>query len=288
MNTPEPTPDAGAWRQVNVAFPAWATAEQTALDHLVPLMTAAETDGLIDSWFFLRKTPCWRVRYQPVSDDPAHAETQLLNRLSPLAHKRIIGAATVVIYEPETHAFGGPAGMAIAHRLFHLDSRHLLTHLTRAQHRPEGRHRRELSVLLCTALLRGAGLDWYEQGDVWARVAVHREPPALPPADRLDQLQADLRRLIGADPTHLTLETSPQAFLDGWAEAFTAAGRDLAALATAGRLHRGLRAILAHKIIFAWNRHGLPARTQTILANTAKIAVFGPDPTSEHPAPVGT
>ncbi|MGQ0775693.1 MAG: hypothetical protein ACT4NY_14950 [Pseudonocardiales bacterium] len=53
-------------------------------------------------------------------------------------------------------------------------------------------------------------------------------------------------------------------------------------LAADGLLHRGLRAILAHHIIFAWNRHGLPYPTQAILANTAKAVVFGRDPTANH------
>jgi thiopeptide-type bacteriocin biosynthesis protein len=64
-----------------------------------------------------------------------------------------------------------------------------------------------------------------------------------------------------------------------WAAAYTETGQELASLAAAGRLRRGLRDVLAHHVIFAWNRLGLPYATQSILAGTAKTVVFGADPT---------
>lgn len=267
------------WRQLNVAFPHWATAERTALTHVAPRMAAAETEGLIAAWFFVRKAPCWRIRYQS-ADDPAKTETQLVREIGRLKHQGHIDAVTPVIYEPEVHAFGGPQAMATAHRLFHLDSHHLLHHLT--QH-PGDRHRRELSILLYTAMLRAAGLDWYEQGDVWAHVGDHRDPPEPPSADRLRNLQAGLRRIMSADITGLTRESATLTVAAEWPQAFTVAGRELADLATAGQLHRGLRAVLAHHIIFAWNRFGLPHTAQAILATTAKAVVFGPpEPATEQ------
>ena len=55
---------------------------------------------------------------------------------------------TAVVYEPETTAFGGPRAMRLAHRLWHLDSHHLLASATL---RP--RRTRELPLLLCTAMM---------------------------------------------------------------------------------------------------------------------------------------
>lgn len=43
--------------------------------------------------------------------------------------------------------------------------------------------------------------------------------------------------------------------------AFDIAGRTLATAATDGTLERGVRNILAHHVIFHWNRLGLPAPT---------------------------
>ncbi|MEV6987276.1 thiopeptide-type bacteriocin biosynthesis protein [Sphaerisporangium sp. NPDC051017] len=269
------------WRQVNVTFPTWTGAEHAALAHLAPLLTVAESEGLVTSWFFIRKAPCWRVRYLP-GGDPSHAQSYIHRHLEELRSKQYVEDLKEVVYEPETHAFGGAEGMASAHRLFHLDCRYMLAYLAETECLPGDGHRRELSIVLCSALLRTAGLDWYEQGDVWARVADHRELPHMMPTDRLHSLETDLRRLMSVDTAILTREGAPLASAAGWIQAFAAAGRELADLAANGLLHRGLRAILAHHIIFAWNRFGLPYSPQAVLANTAKAVVFGCEHAAEH------
>ncbi|WP_264372917.1 thiopeptide-type bacteriocin biosynthesis protein [Nonomuraea phyllanthi] len=168
--------DTCPWRQVNLAFPDWASAEHIAVTHLAPLLEAAEHERLITAWFFMRKRPCWRIRYAPSS---GRTQPHFRAHLNNLIRQRHIDTATEAVYEPEQHAFGGAEAMWCSHDLFHLDSRHLLHHLT---HSPGMQRRRELSILLCTVLLRAAGLDWYEQGDVWARVADHRDLPSpIPP-----------------------------------------------------------------------------------------------------------
>jgi thiopeptide-type bacteriocin biosynthesis protein len=134
-------------------------------------------------------------------------------------------------------------------------------------------------ILLSSTMLRAAGLDWYEQGDVWARVADHRDPPDDVNTDDLRALQSRVRRLMSVDTSSLTLPDAPLNLGADWTAAFTTAGRDLARLTSDGLLDRGLRAILAHHIIFAANRIGLPGSTQAILATTAKKVVFGDDDT---------
>jgi thiopeptide-type bacteriocin biosynthesis protein len=272
------------WQQVNIAFPDWADAEDTALAHLAPLLTAAEADGLLASWFFIRKAPCWRVRYQP-GGDTATARACVHPHLADLKDHRHIDDFTDAVYEPEIHAFGGADGMRCAHHLFHLDSRYLLTYLANTKHGTGhcGGHRRALSILLCSALLHAARLDWYEQGDVWASVADHREPPDQIPAGKIQTLKSDLRRLMTTDPVDITGDGSLLPLAADWVKAYTDAGRELADLAASGRLRRGLRAILTHHVIFAWNRHGLPHATQSVLANTAKAVILGPAPAAQHP-----
>lgn len=272
--------DSRPWRQINVAFPEWVTAEHTAVTQLAPLLAAAEADQLVNAWFFTRKAPCWRFRYVPSS---THTHGYLRQHLDDLVRQGHIDAATEAIYEPETHAFGGGQAMAPTHDLFHLDSRHLLSYLASA---PGGEHRRELSILLCTTLLRSAALDWYEQGDVWARVAEHRDLPEEIPSKRRLRLEAGLRRLMSLDAVALLGDGAPLAFAAAWAAAFATTGRDLARLAADGLLHRGLRAVLAHHIVFAWNRLGIPYAAQAALSHTAKQVVFGRDPATTSEAEV--
>lgn len=268
------------WHQVNVAFPDWASAEHTAVDHLGPLLNAAEDEGFLTAWFFVRKAPCWRLRYLPSAHASA-ARARLDRGIDDLRNRGLVTDVTEFVYEPETRAFGGAEAMDSAHRLFHLDSRHLLAHFARTRHTPGPGHRRELSILLCTILMRAAGLDWYEQGDVWARVAEHREPFEQLPPDKRHTLRADVRRLMSVDTTHLADEDSPLGLTTTWTDAFASAGRELAASAAGGRLHRGVRAVLTHHVVFAWNRLGLAYATQATLADAAQAVVFGPDPTKD-------
>ncbi|WP_380277503.1 thiopeptide-type bacteriocin biosynthesis protein [Kitasatospora purpeofusca] len=259
-----PTP----WRQANVSFHEWDRAEATALTHLAPLLHAAETEGALAAWFVIRKHPCWRMRYRP---GPG-GHDRVTHRLDELVAAGHIDGWTPSIYEPEVHAFGGTQAMDSAHRLFHHDSRSVLrTGEPRT-------HPVETSLLLCSLLLHAAGLDWYERGDVWARVAAHRDQPAT--GD--DRLHTAVRRLLSADPLHALRPGGTLAHAAGRARAHRDAGAELAELHAAGRLHRGLRDVLTHHVIFAWNRTGLPYATQSALAATARTVVFGPDPTTER------
>lgn len=262
-----------AWHQVNVAFPDWDRAEQTAAARIAPRL---DVGRLAAGWWFIRKAPCWRIRYQADSGNRTRVEAHL-DELTAEGH--ITGWARVV-YEPEACAFGGPEAMETAHRLFHADSRAILARL-RGQ--PAGAHRREISLILCSVMMRAARQDLYEQGDVWARVAAHRTPlqGTIPNGSSFID---SVRRFLTVDAEAQMSEGAPLADCARQAAAYAAAGRELAGLTASGRLHRGLRDVLAHHVIFAWNRLGLPYLTQSVMASAAKTAVFGPDPATAEPA----
>ncbi|MFF3437608.1 methyltransferase, FxLD system [Streptosporangium sp. NPDC002721] len=261
------------WRQYNIEVPDRATAEHVAIWDLRPTLTAAQGAGLLHGWWFVRKHP-WRLRYLP--DDPiSTVVADLLDKLA--ADGRIISWA-LGIYEPETTAFGGTAAMSVAHELFHHDSHHLLTRA--ARHDGPALGQRETTALLCSAMLRAAGLDLYEQGDVWEKVAELRpaEPGTVAP-ERAARLAAAMRRLMTVNVRDLCdpANTGPLVGYDGWVTAFEKAGQALADLSRHGRLTRGLRAVLAHHIIFHANRAGLPAADQSALAALALDTVFTTD-----------
>ncbi|MEU5872583.1 thiopeptide-type bacteriocin biosynthesis protein [Glycomyces sp. NPDC047369] len=251
-----------SWKQVNIAFlsPDPRERERQAVDHLTRVLPVAEAEGVITSWWFIRKGP-WRIRYLPATStsDPAHI---LLTD----------GVTwTTDIYEPEIHAFGGSASMNAAHALFHHDSRHLLDYLS---DNPDDR--REHALILCTALMRDAGLDIYEQGDVWAKIADQRG--ALAGAGRTQDLRtatdltADVGRLLLGLP-HTGGVTSD------WLSVFEDTGKALRTLRESGKLTRGIRGIIAMHVIFHMNRLGIRANTQAALARAAKEAIFDDVPT---------
>jgi thiopeptide-type bacteriocin biosynthesis protein len=262
--------DDNPWQQITIAYPGRTPQEREhlAVTHLARVLPAAETAGLITCWWFIRKG-AWRVRYLPTQAPGSQAA----------AHAMITDGVqwTRDVYEPETHAFGGPQSMTAAHTLFHHDSRDLLTYL---HHEPADR--RERSLVLCTALMRAAGLDLNEQGDVWARVAeyrtTHLHPQPAPDTRTWQAFTADVYRLlIGAART-----------TGEWHTAFANAGATLRHLRENGTLTRGLRAVIALHVIFHWNRIGLPATTQATLAHAAQDAIFGTTATAPDPASTTT
>jgi thiopeptide-type bacteriocin biosynthesis protein len=267
------------WQQVSVRFGDYTAAEHTAVTHLGPIMTGAETAGLLTSWSFIRKAPCWRLRYRPPHHETEQdAQAFLHQSLDALQESGHIAGWVETIYEPEVHAFGGTAGMD-AHHLFHQDSRHILAYLGSDRAiTSRGDKRRELSILLATTLMRGAGQDWYEQGDIWARLAENRPLPPGAPPDRVRELEPGLRRLMTVDagPTSTLLsQDGLLGHLADWVTAFDSTGTELADLAGTGTLRRGVRAVLTHHMIFHWNRIGLPYTTQSVLAHAARTAVLG-------------
>ncbi|MFJ7913142.1 methyltransferase, FxLD system [Kitasatospora sp. NPDC096204] len=262
------------WIQHDLAFADPATVEQTAAHHLAPVLTFTQNNGDLDIWWYMRKKGL-RLRYRAAAPVPV-----LSSLLDTLTEEGLLTGWANVIYEPETEAFGGPEAMEIAHRLFHADSRHLLARA--AEPNPPALGRTETLVVLISAMLRAAGLDWYEQGDVWAQFAMHRDTPSPMAPERAVTLTAAMRHLMRLDTWALTRDTNPLAHHGGWVHAFEQAGQDLARLARDGHLTRGLRAVLAHHLLFHANRAGLPVDHQAAMAARALDAVFHSD---EGPAP---
>ncbi|MFF2652660.1 methyltransferase, FxLD system [Streptomyces sp. NPDC058045] len=271
---------ADEWPQRLIRFTDWSRAEATATEHLLPVLTTQQSE--LAQWSFLRKYPWWRLRYRPAGPDSAKGLDAALDEL---VDAGVLASWTPALYEPEETAFGGPAAMKIAHTLFHHDSRHVLEELARQQAAnspPLGR--RELGVLLLSVAMRAAGLDWYEQGDVWARIAAER------PGDEIrnpQRHQPATHRLMTADvsTTSRSVTEGQLAPLAEWIATFEWFGQQLADLNRQGHLERGLRAVIAHHGIFHWNRLGLPAEEQHTLSTLAKEVVMG---TSDHAASTRT
>jgi thiopeptide-type bacteriocin biosynthesis protein len=259
--------DPGPWLDLRVVPADW-----NQLDHLIgrTLLPAVESSPATRAWF-LRKHPCVRLRLRDA--DPA-ATTAALDRLTGQGH---IVRWWQTIYEPETTAFGGDTAMTIIHGLFIADSAGVAAYLNQPQ---PVIGRRELSLLLLDALMAAAGLDWFERGDVYAKVAALR-PLGRPPNPGL--LEASASRLrpslaaTSAAGEALFGATGPLRFAHQWRHNLQHHGSMLGHAAASGQTSRGLRAILAHVLIFHWNRLGLTATTQAALARTAQTAYLPPE-----------
>ncbi|MFI0941913.1 thiopeptide-type bacteriocin biosynthesis protein [Streptomyces sp. NPDC021020] len=262
-----------SWWHAYLHFADWTEADSTFIEHVLPLLLAAEAGDAIDGWWYTRKYPCWRLRLREQHRFAALPYVRAgLDRLVDEGHLHRWWPG---IYEPETPAFGGAAGMSAAHGLFVADSREIQR---LSQHGTLALGRRELSVLLCTILMRAAGLEWYEQGDVWHRVitADHRSSLTDVPPEVLDARTAEIRSLLLADTAALLTHAGPLRPVTAWAAAFRDTGLSLAQSVQQGTLERGLREVLSYHVLFHWNRLGLSLRAQSALAWSARAAILGP------------
>ncbi|WEH16438.1 thiopeptide-type bacteriocin biosynthesis protein [Streptomyces sp. VNUA24] len=265
-------PQLGSWHQVNIEFTDYPTAEQPFRTYLLPALRT----GPIGTWWFVRKHPCWRLRVQPgpgtrMEDAVAHLTEVLDSTLSRGVAKRWWSS----LYEPETIAFGGTHGMTIAHTLFHTDSVGVLDY---HQHMADSTSGllgpKETSLLVTTLLLRAAGLEWGEQGDVWGQVETRRPLPTDVHPDQVSSMVALVRRLLTLDAGP-ALTDGPLTPLGNWVTGLEHCGRALADAARAGKLQLGLRGILARHILFHWNRMGFTTRQQAIWARAARETILG-------------
>lgn len=259
-----------SWEQVNIEFTDWPAAPALVENHLQPVLTTTS-----DGWWYIRKHPHWRVRHTA-----GPCGNALRSALDELVDTDAVRTWHPAIYEPEVLALGGPAGMHVAHDLFCRDSPTTLHLLATPRHRVREPGRTELSLLAISRMLRAAGLDWYEQGDVWARVAESRS--GIPPTRPAEQAAPAVRRLLTLDtgPDTPLVAAGPLAAHRTWLDAFDDAGTQLGALARTGHLTRGLRAVLAHHVIFHWNRLALPSPDQHLLAVLARDALLPAEDTA--------
>ncbi|MGW1143558.1 methyltransferase, FxLD system [Streptomyces sp. NPDC002454] len=262
------------WQQHNITFVDRLRAQLVIAERLAPALITAEAAGQLSGWWFMNKQP-WPLRYR--ADEPAPVVESLLDDL--------VGEGSVVswrpgMYEPETDVFGGQAAMDAAHDLFHSDSHHLLAY----QPGPKHLGRRETVVLLVSAMLRGAGLDWFEQGDVWSKVAALRPATNPLPAERTASLAPAVRKLMTVDARSLCNPGGPFHGHDEWVTTFERTGATLADLTDHGGLTRGLRVVLAHHVIFHANRAGLLRDDQSALFNIAREVVMGTSDNTASPS----
>jgi thiopeptide-type bacteriocin biosynthesis protein len=257
---------AQAWLQYDVAIAPGGRAE--CYRRLAVLARTMVTAGPAADFFYMHKAPGLRLRFR-VPERRTTADTTVRDALREWAAAGAVSRWSPAVYEPETLLFGGPASMAVVHRLFTADSLAWLAYLAGG-----GEDTAALgsawafSFLLLRPLFQAAGVTDIEDLDVWDRLrwqTGRRFPvggPTVP--DGLRELAADLR-FAWTHPADSPAATSTllRPVLDEYGETVRTAGRDW----LAGYFHTdaaliGPRAALAYVVIFHWNRGALPFRRQ--------------------------
>ena len=256
------------WWQADLEFNPH---NRAAVAELTVVLDTVYADGQVTQWWFLNKNPGWRLRVHLASSE---ARVRMHEALDGLRAQGTVHEWHTGTYEPETAAFGGPTGIAIAHELFSADSR-AVSHLASDAELSLGR--KQISLMLCTELMHSSGLEPLEHGDVWDLVCTMRPLSYDAARGQVEAMFSPVQKLLNAD-------TDPDGAMFGkgqalhthaaWAEAFSEAGHRLGRARQAGVLRRGLRRIISQHIIFHWNRLAIPADVQGALARAARAVIL--------------
>jgi thiopeptide-type bacteriocin biosynthesis protein len=140
-----------------------------------PVAREALAAGACDGWFFIRYSdPQWHLRLR-FHGDPARLHAEVLPALERAAAAELAGGRLwrfqLDTYDREVERYGGPAGIALAERLFHLDSEAVLEILEMIEGDEGADARWRLALLGTDLLLADLGLDAAEKAALLARLS---------------------------------------------------------------------------------------------------------------------
>jgi len=270
------------WVDIGLALEAYPPAAEVYA-HLLRHTGELRERRLADACFFIHKPPGIRWRLH----SPRSSSTADLRRAAASSAARIVGAERVrcAVYEPQQALFGGPRSMGYVHRSWDADSQLWLgAHARSARPLPLSA-RVDLSFRVLSYVFGALGVVGWEDREVWEHVTVDtgrrlaehewRRPEVTALAARLAgswaavwPAVAQRRPAAGPPPDPLLRE-----FADSGGEAL--AGWYEECLSRPGTRHLLTpRRAAAYWTVFHWNRTGLPAAHQALIAQT----LAGPPP----------
>lgn len=184
--------------------------EPLLMEHVAPVIDGIRATPELDSLFFVRYSePTWQLRFR-VLGRPEWIESAirplLRERVQELERTGTIEGHDFATYDREFERYGGEEGMALAERLFFLDSLAALDWLQAERRGAVTRSRREFSILIVDCLLDLARFDrrqrvaFYRHGYSWATETNAWGADELAILEkRFQELKPGLERLVFAE-----------------------------------------------------------------------------------------
>ena len=259
-----------AWQQVMWAVPPAPGRAEPLVPWQLITETVAEltTAGATHVWF-TRKTGV-RLR---AHGDPGALEPILRRRSEEGVRSGEILRATAPVYEPELARFGGAAGLALAHDLFHRDTALALREVQLDPDAAPVLHRLALAVALAGDLVTPVVLDRTEVWDVWQRLDSLARSSGLPARELAASFSTSEVAEILVEPADRLAPALVPLLHEGRELAAIVAPR-LREVALDGTLQIGVRTWLTAAVLFAWNRRDLglhPAELATATATAVML-----------------
>jgi protein-L-isoaspartate(D-aspartate) O-methyltransferase len=261
------------WVYLRIELKRMAVARRILQKVLYPTLLKLSRRGVIQRfWYLLKHDPQCHLRlriFGPTEQLRQEALTAVMQALRPGSPRSAVTVCRELVYEPETSLFGGEWALEQVHELFYYDSRFAMGWMGVEPEESANLSAHQVSVIALQHLLRAAGLDGFEQWDVWQKVVKVRPGNQAELEEAWQAYQRDMRLLVGIDPHVVAkaMAATGHALLAEYADGLTFVGGKLWQGLKEGRLQRGLRQVLATAIVFHWNRMLFTAGEQTMLAH---------------------
>lgn len=255
------------WLQINLSLERRQgdplPAARALFARLLPAVESWRRRGALEIFFFVRKPPDVRLRFQTQAPR-AQLLAELESMLSGLMREGYVRQFFPSIYEPEIRQFGGREAMEFVHRYFAADS---LAWIALDQLAAQGARStaddRIVLAVMNDLFLRTLACP-FEVWDVWCNLADLMPPNQVEPPGEMEPV------LI-----HSLLAAAPQAekqVLQDYCISNEQLSAGLRQVWNAGKLQCGLRAILPFVAMFHFNRHGLDGSRQAALSQAMSRA----------------
>jgi len=181
--------------------------EALLMDHVAPIVDEIRDAPELDSLFFVRYSePTWQLRFR-VLGRPEWIESaiapMLRAKVEELEQSGAVDSHQFATYDREYERYGGEEGMALAEKLFFLDSLAALDWIAAERRGVVRRSRREFALLIVERLLDLTGLDHWDRGAFyWRGYSWATETGIWGPDDlailekRFQELKPSLERLV--------------------------------------------------------------------------------------------
>jgi len=154
-------------------------ADRLLLELVQPLAEEAISSGTADGWFFIRFSDAhWHLRLR-IHGNPAALSLNVLPRLGWLAQEQqrrgTLWRMQLDTYQREVERYGGPRGVALAEKIFQLDSELCLALLRLTAGSGGEDLRWQLAFCAADRLFQGLGLSLEQKKNETDRLARYRE-----------------------------------------------------------------------------------------------------------------
>jgi len=125
MEHPRSHPLVGDWLYLKL-YTGYSTADRLLLDTVAPLVRDLQERNRVNRWFFIRfGDPSFHLRLRLHRVDGVEAAdllSEVSAALDPLLSQGWLSKLQLDTYRPELERYGGPRGLELAERMFHVDS----------------------------------------------------------------------------------------------------------------------------------------------------------------------